>query len=251
MGIGAFWLHHVAFSPDTATGRVHDLLRDDAIRGQIATVIAGADAGELGMSPIELREFVEQIAGLRPGAALMADVVADAHARVIGDRDTLVSISAAEQMEIVRNERVANMPSIILPVQEQGSLSVVNTVTEWTSLIALGLGVVLTLFGLLLRPERGEGSFAAGVGLAATGAALVVFGYLVPLGVLPALADDPWSNLFPRLADQQRNLTLLLAAGCVAAGLGLMFATNGLRQRRQSSTPLAVGRYREPRGWSR
>lgn len=251
LGVGAFWLHHVAFSPDTSTDRVHDVLRDDAIRNQISTVIAGADAGELGMSPIDLREFVDQIAGLRPGAALMAGFVADAHSRVIGDRDDLVSISAAEQVEIVRNERVANMPSIILPVQESGTLAAVNTVTEWTSLISLGLAVVLGLLGLLLRPEPGEVPFAVGSALVATAVSLVVLGYLVPLGVLPAAADEPWANLFPRLANQSRNLTLLIAAASgVAGGLVLYTGTTG-RSRRSSASSIPVGGYRAQHRWSR
>jgi hypothetical protein len=42
---------------------------------------------------------------------------------------------------------------------------------------------------------------------------------------------------------------LAIVSAVVAAGV--LFATGSLRQRRQSSTPLAVGRYREQHRWSR
>ena len=104
---------------------------------------------------------------------------------------------------------------------------------------------------VLLRPERGEGTFALGVFFAATGGSLLVFGYLVPLLVLPAFSDDPWMGVFPRLANHHRNLTLLLAVGSFIAAALIVFGTSSRRERRQHSTPLNVGRYRDERSWSR
>jgi hypothetical protein len=121
----------------------------------------------------------------------------------------------------------------------------------WIALGTLGLGLVVLVGGVLLRPERGEGTFALGVLFAGISASLVVFGYLVPLLVLPALSDDPWMGVFSRLAGHHRNLTLALAVGCLAAAALIVFGTSSRRQRRQHSTPLNVGRYRDERSWSR
>jgi hypothetical protein len=79
----------------------------------------------------------------------------------------------------------------------------------------------------------------------------VVFGYLVPLLVLPAFSDDPWMGVFARLANHHRNLTLLLAVTCLVIAALIVFGTSSRRERRQHSTPLNVGRYRDERSWSR
>ena len=104
---------------------------------------------------------------------------------------------------------------------------------------------------MVLRPERGEGTFALGVGLATLAGALFVFGYLVPLALLPALSDDTWMGVFPRLASHHRTLTLLLAVVAMVLSAVVLFGTSSRRQRRQHSTPLNVGRYREEHRWSR
>ena len=91
----------------------------------------------------------------------------------------------------------------------------------------------------------------ARAGEVVTAGSLVVFGYLVPLLVLPAFSDDPWMGVFPRLANHHRNLTLLLAIVCLVLAAAIVFGTSSRRERRQHSTPLNVGRYRDERSWSR
>ena len=251
LSIGAWWLQRVAFSPSNDSNVAHSILGDEEIRGQIATIVAGADAPVLSQSPAQLREFIEEIARIPEGAALMSDIVSDAHGRVIGTFDERVSISAQEQVNIVRNELVGEAPAITFPVQEVGSMVFLHDWLGWFALGALALAVLLTIAGVFLRPERGEGTFALGVLFAATAGSLLVFGYLVPLLILPAFADDPWMGVFPRLANHHRNLTLLLAVASFVVAALIVFGTSSRRERRQHSTPLNVGRYRDDRSWSR
>jgi hypothetical protein len=136
-------------------------------------------------------------------------------------------------------------------VQRVGSMAFLNDWLGWFALGAGALGLLIVLIGVILRPERGEGTFALGVGLASLAGSLVLFGYLVPLAVLPAFSDDPWMGLMPRLANHHRNLTLLLAVVALVVAALIVFATSSRRQRRQHSTPLNVGRYRDDRSWSR
>ncbi len=229
ISLGMWWLQRVAFTPSNDSGVAHSILGDEEIRGQVATIVAGADAAVLGQSPAELREFIEQIARIPDGAALMSEFVGDAHGRLIGSFDDRVMITAQEQVNMVRNELVGEASSLTLPVQEVGSIAFIADWLTWVAVGALGLGVVLALAGILLRPERGEGTFALGVLFACTAGSLVIFGYLVPLLVLPTFADDPWMGVFSRLANHHRSR----------------------RERRQHSTPLNVGRYRDERSWSR
>lgn len=251
LAIGSWWLERVAFSPSNDADVAYSVLGDADIRGQVATVVASADAPTLSQSPTQLREFIEQIARIPDGAALMSDIVGDAHARVIGADDGPVSISAEEQVVIVRDERVGEMPPLTLPVQEVGSTAFVDGATGWVALGSLAAGIVLLLVGIVLRPERGEGTFALGVGLASLAVSVFVFGYLVPLAVLPALSDDVWMGVFPRLAAHHRNVTLILAAVALVLAVVVVLGTSSRRQRRQHSTPLNVGRYREEHRWSR
>ena len=251
LSVGVWWLQQVAFSPSDGADVTHTILGDDDVRGQIATIVAGADAPALSQSPAELREFIEQIARIPEGAALMSGFVGDAHGRLIGTFDERVMITAQEQVNIVRNELVGEAQSLTLPVQRVGSMAFLDEWLGWMAIVALALGGIFTIAGVLLRPERGEGTFALGVLFAATAGSLVVFGYLVPLLILPAFSDDPWMGVFPRLATHHRNLTLLLAVASFVVAALIVFGTSNRRERRQHSTPLNVGRYRDDRSWSR
>jgi len=251
LSIGSWWLQRVAFSPSNDSNVTYSILGDEEIRGQIATIVAGADAPVLSQSPAQLREFIEEIARIPEGAALMSDFVGDAHGRLIGTFDGRVSISAQEQVNIVRNELVGDASPITLPVQQVRSMAFLHDWLGWFALGALALAVIVTITGMLLRPERGEGTFALGVFFAATAGSLLVFGYLVPLLILPAFSDDPWMGVFARLANHHRNLTLLLALASLVVAALIVFGTSSRRDRRQHSTPLNVGRYRDERSWSR
>ena len=79
----------------------------------------------------------------------------------------------------------------------------------------------------------------------------MLFGYVVPVGPLTALSDTTWMGVFPELALRSRNTTLIFAVLSAIVSAAVLLGTSGLRQRRQRSTPLSVGRYREQHSWSR
>jgi hypothetical protein len=249
LALSSWWFQRVAFSPSNDSDVTLSILGDEQIRGEIATIVASADAPELNQSPTELKEFIEEIARIPAGAALMTDFVNSAHALLIGQAGGPVLITADEQVVIVRDERVGQMSPITLPVQEVGSLSAIDTGAGWLTIGSLALGFITLVIGLILRPERGEAMFAIGVALAALALFLVILGYLVPLLALPALSDTTWMGIFPRLANHNRNLTLAMAVVALAIGAFVTMRTGSRRERRQQSTPLSVGRYRGDRSW--
>jgi hypothetical protein len=251
LSIGGWWLQRVAFSPSNDSNATYSILGDEEIRGQIATIVAGADAPILGVSPARLREDIERYARIPDGAALMSDFVSDAHGRVIGTFDRRVAISAQEQVNIVRNELVGEADPLTLPVQRVSSMAFLHDWLGWLALSSLVFGVIASILGMLLRPERGEGTFALTVFFASTAGSLVIFGYLVPLLLLPAVSNNPWMGVFPRLANHHRNLTLLLAVASLVIAALIAIGTSSRRERRQHSTPLNVGQYRDNRSWSR
>jgi hypothetical protein len=251
VAIGLWWMQRVAFTPTSDADLARLVMTDDDIRGQIATIVASADAGVLEQSPAELKEFIEQIAVIPDGAALLRRVVDAGHSRLIGESDEFVLVTAQEQVSLVRDERVGEAQPLILPVSQVAPLAVVNDWLGWVALGIGGVGLLVALAGVLMRPERGEGMLALGIGFASTAAALLLFGFLVPLTAIAPLSDDPWIGVFPALANHHRNLTLLLAiVALVGAGL-VAFSIGNRRHRRQRSSPLNVARYRDDRSWSR
>jgi hypothetical protein len=251
VSISTWWFQHVAFSPSADASVAYAILGDAEIRSDVATLIASADAAPLNVSTTQLKEFVEQISRLNDGAALMGGFVSDAHARLIGDNDSPVIITPVEQYMIVRDERAALSPDLILPVPTVGSLSFINAATHWTMIVSAAGALLLFIAGLLTRPERGELTFALAVGLGVAGVGVILLGYLVPVGPLTGLSESTWIGVFPRLANKSRSTTLLFGLISIGIGVAIMLGTTSLRQRRQRSTPLSVGRYREQHAWSR
>lgn len=251
LSVSSWWMQRVAFTPSQSTDSTYAILRDEDIRRSVATQIAQADAPSLSFETSALRDYIEDSTRIYEGAGLMNRFVSEAHARVIGDRDEPVVITASEQVTIVRNELVALEPDIVLTAQKVDSVSIVNTLSRWVTLLAAGFGAVLLIAGLIMRPERGEFSFALSVGLGALAILTILLGYLLPLGPLGALSDDTWTGVFARLAIKSRNATLIIAVTSGALAVATFMGTSSLRHRRQRSTPLAVGRYREQHSWSR
>lgn len=251
LAISMFWLERVSFSPEIDTDSTYAILGDEDIQRQIASVVSGADAQELGISPADLKVLVTQVTRIRDGATEMRVFTAAAHDRLIGGTDEPVVITPGEQVQITRTERAALFPEITLPVERVAAFDVLASITRWTTLISLGIAVVTLLFGMILRPERGEFMYALGIGCIATAVGLITFGYLVPSFVFPLISDDIWVGVFPSLATYRRNLTFGAAAVLVVLGaVSLLFFTGDSRQRRQRSTPLATTRYREQQRWS-
>jgi hypothetical protein len=136
-------------------------------------------------------------------------------------------------------------------VQEVGAIAIIDTITWWMTIVAAGLGLLTLLAGVVARPEKGEASLAIGGGLAALALLLPLFGWLIPVALLPAVSDDTWVAIFPKLATESQLVTFGVAIGSLVLAVVVVAATSSARQRRQFSTPLAVGRYRETSRWNR
>jgi len=68
--------------------------------------------------------------------------------------------------------------------------------------------------------------------------------------IIPAIDDNTWTRAVPQLAT--RALPVALGATVIFAvgGVLLILSSLGTGRRKQWSTPLAVGRYRDERSWS-
>jgi hypothetical protein len=250
IAFGAWWLQRTAFTPTDEPGPTAAVLQDEQIRSEITSVVTAATAATLDRAPGELASFVDQVIRSRPGANVMGDIVADAHGRVIGNHDEPVRISGAQMVEIVRSQTVGDLPAVTLPVSEVSTLRFLANVLGWVAGITMIIGAVAFLLGVIVRPERGEVARGFAEFCIALGASLVVFGLMVPIFVLPAINDTTWMSTVPRLATRTLPLVLGAAVVFVVLGLFVLLKTMSSGRRKQWSTPLAVGRYREDRSWS-
>jgi hypothetical protein len=250
IAVGTWWLDRVVFTPDATRGRTEAILDDPDIRAEIVAVVTAGTTNVVERPPDDLAPFVDQIVGSRPGAAVMADIVADAHARVIGDQDDLVVITGEQLVQIVRDERAVSVERVTLPVPRVGTLDALATVVSWVPIILGAAGLVLILLGLLTRPEgrdirRGIGELAVSIAIS-----VAVFGLLVPIFLVPSIDDSAWTQLAPRLASRSSTIVLVGTGVLAAIGLALILSSLNTGKRKQWSTPVSMGRYRDERSWS-
>ena len=126
LAAGGWWLERVAFDTTTSGDVADVVLRDPDIRNQIATIAADATAATLGLPAADVRAQVDQLAQTRAGSQLMRQIIVDSHARLIGLRDAPVQITGAQLVELTRNQQVAEIPPVTLPVQEVPVLSTIR-----------------------------------------------------------------------------------------------------------------------------
>ena len=250
LAAGGWWLQRVAFDTSTSSDLADVVLDDAAIRGEIATVAADATAATLGLPAADVRAQVDQLAQTSAGAELMRQIVADSHARLIGLRAEPVQITGQQLVELTRDQRVAGVPPVTLPVEEVGVLSTIRTTLDWAVPIAAIAGGVFLLLGLVAHPRKADAVFGIGMFCVLAAVAAVLLGYVVPVLLLPVFDDAAWVSVIPSVAGH--SLPMVIGAAVVLAGGGwaLMIAAAAARRRRAWSAPVPINRYADQRRWS-
>ena len=249
VAVSGFWLQYTAFSPSHSRSAAKVVLGDKAIRSEIAKAIANATAAQLGLAPDVVEQVVLNTASKDEGANIMAGIVADSHARVIGASTKPVQITPTQLVQIFRDERAAVLPTITLPVEKVGALSIARQVLRWLVPISAGVAFVLMLLGFAAHPERSELVRSLGFLLLSLGVLLMLIGYVVPVALLPKLTDNVWAGAAPRLAKD--SLPLLLGACLLllgGGGLCLALAARSPRRDRWSQ-PVRRNRHEAVRRW--
>jgi hypothetical protein len=251
---GSWWMQRIVFTPDSTRSTAAAVLAEPDIRQEINNVVTGASAPVLGANPTELQTFLEEdVLSTQAGAAMMGPIVEATHDRMIGNRDDEpVVLTGVQMIDIVRDQRAADVGDVILPVPVIGTLKTTDHAIGWLFPITAALGAIALLLGIFTRPDRRDVLRGFGEFGLAMAASMVVFGYLIPVHLLTAIDNGTWTNAIPRLA--LRTMPVLLGAVAIfgLAGLALILASTSGGKRRQFSTPLSVARYRggDNPGWS-
>jgi hypothetical protein len=249
LAAASWWLERTAFDPDASADAAHDVLADEGIRNQIATLIANAAADEVGIDANELQPYVYELAATKPGAEVLEQVVADAHAKVIGLHDGPVRITPQQMVLLVRDERAAVLRPVRLPINEVRPISIVRQSVHWVIPVMAAVGAVALLAGLVMHPARSDAIFGLGALLVLLGLMAVLVGYLVPVTVVPALSENTWVAAVPQIAKSNAALLFGAAAALIAAGVALVVGAALFRRRRPWSTPVDTSHWNDTRSW--
>ncbi|MCU1396478.1 MAG: hypothetical protein JWM34_4906 [Ilumatobacteraceae bacterium] len=250
LALSGFWLQYTALSPGRTRDNAAAVLGDNDIKNEVATAIATATVAQLPQfTAVDIHSIVVQTESTNEGARLMADIVADAHARLIGADSKPVTITSDELVEILRDQRAAVVPPVVLPVPRVGALSTMREVLVWLLPIGGGLAVLLIVLALAAHPEKPELLRSLAELFFALALLLVIVGYVVPAFVVPLFSSDPWVNAVPRLA--QDSLPPLLGITVLFCALGLACYAAGAASKRRDrwSQPIRRTSYREERRW--
>jgi hypothetical protein len=250
---GAWWMQRVCFTPDDTRDSAAAMLKEPDIRQEINAVISARQAPVLGVNVPELSTFLEdQILSTRAGAAVMGPLMKDIQDKIIGNRDDDIVVTGTQMIDIVRDERAAQVESVVIPIPVIGTLKTMRTTLHWLIPIAAGIGAIAMLLGIATRPERRDVLRGLGEFFLSMACSMIVFGYLLPVQLIPAIDNGVWTKAIPRLA--MRTLPFVLGSAAVfgLGGAALILASMSGGKRRQFSTPLAVSRYRggDDHGWS-
>ena len=249
---GAWWMQRVCFTPDDTRDTAAAILEEPDIRQEINTVISGASAPVLGLNTPELSTFLEeQILSTHAGAAVLGPITEEIHDKIIGNNDDDIVVTGEEMIPIVRDQRAADVHDVTLPIPVIGTLKTTRTTIGWIIPIAAGIGAIAMLLGIATRPERRDVLRGLGEFFVAMACSMLVFGYLIPVQLLPAIDNGVWTKAIPRLAARTLPFVLGSAAIFGLGGAALIVASMSGGKRRQFSTPLSVTRYRgDEHGWT-
>jgi hypothetical protein len=189
------------------------------------------------------------VASTPQGAAFLSKVIRDSHARMIGELNGPVRITGDQMVQLVRNQVVADMPSITLPVPRVSALDTIRRILHWTIPFCLLFAVGFFVIGFMLHPNRAALVHSLGYGMVLLALLIAILGYVVPRFALPAFSDNMWADVPARLAND--SLPLLVGLSIVLGGGGMMLLVGHglLRRRRRWNAPVSTYRYREERRW--
>lgn len=254
VAISGFLLERTAFSPANTYDSADVVLANDVVRDQLVRTISDAtvdqiSAGDSGQAAVIVQN-IQLVASTTAGSEILAEILRDTHAHLIGRDDAPVQVTPQQLVQVVRDERALALPAVTIDVPRVGALAATDTALDWVVPAAALAAIVLFVLCLLAHPEKAALVRTLGIGLVVLAALTVLFGWVIPSFVPALLTDSPWAEIPAGLADGSLTLTLGTALLLTGAGLACLAAAGRMGRSRRWSTPVSTYRYREERSWS-
>ena len=253
---GGWWLQRIAFSPTASRDVAREVFEIESVQRDVVSRVSAAAAERTGRPAADFEQLLVTnwrafLADPQAGDVL-ADVVSQAHARIIGTQSEPVTITGHQMVPLVRDQAVADVAAITVPVEKVGWLSTLRSTLSWVVPIAAIAGLVALVLGILAHPRRADAVFGVGVFCILAAVLAMVLGYAVPAFALPALNDSPWVDVIPAVANDELTIVAGLSVVLAVVGVVLVFGSIGFRRKQKGwSSPVRVNRYRgEQRRWS-
>ncbi|HUC32402.1 MAG TPA: hypothetical protein VMS14_03315 [Ilumatobacteraceae bacterium] len=248
--IAGFILQQTAFNPDRSADAADVVLEDSEIKNELIDVISSATASQLGQDEASVRALVASVAEHPEGQRILAEVIHDAHAHLIGVQKEPVQITGEQLVPILRTEAAASLPPITLDVPAVTPLDYTRRLLGWIVPIAAIATLVLVGLGFFAHPERSALLRSLSFGLLLLALLVALLGYIVPVFIIPLLNDTPWAQIPGQLANNSLPLLIGLELLLVGAALALLAGSGMANRRRRWSAPVSTYRYSEERNWS-
>lgn len=250
LAVSGFMLQRTAFDPGSSAAAADVVLGDNAIKAQLVDIIATAASGQLGLDPTQVRQTVELVADHPDGQKILAEVIHDAHAHLIGEQPEPVQITPDQLVLILRTQAAAALPAITLPVPKITALDITRKILDWMVPLAAIATVILIVLGIFAHPEKPALLRSLALGLVLLALLVGLLGYIVPRLVIPLLDSSPWANVSARLADDSLPLVIGMELVLIGGALALFAGSGMINRRRRWNTPVSSYRYSEDRRWS-
>lgn len=255
---GCWWLQRVAFDPGVSGQAAAEVFDDVALRQQVAAAVGAATTERMGQPADALAGGILANFPLMLNdpqvSEVLAEVVSEAHGRLIGERAGPPDLDGQQMVLFVRHQSVFDVPAATLAVEEVGWLATVATIVRWIMVLAAVAGVIALVLGVMAHPSRADVVFSLGVLCVAGAVSVFLLGYVVPAYAIDPLTDEPWTTLIAAVARTKLPVVAGLSAVLAVVGCVLVFATVGLGRRKTKtwSAPVRPARYSsEQRQWSR
>lgn len=232
LGAGAlagWWMANTVFDTSRSRDVADVVLRDDGVRSQVAGAIAAAAAAQLGQPEAQVRQVVDQAATTPQGAVVLAEVVVDAHARLIGESDAPVLIEPVQLIPIL-GEQAVGLPAIEVPVPRIAAFDWMRRALDTFVPIAAIAALVLAVLAFVVHPDKVRLLRIAGVGLLVMAVLVVVLGYVLPAVIGPSLTSSPWVTTFSAIASTSVQLLAGIALVLIGAGVGALAMAGAMRR---------------------
>jgi hypothetical protein len=252
--VSGFLLQRTAFDPDTSANAAEAILGDGAIKRELVDALATAAVAQVagGDPAVEatLRGNLDAVASLPEGQRLLAGVIHDAHARMIGAQEGPVQVTGPELVPLLRDERAAGLPAVTIPVPVIAPLDMMRLTLRWMLPIVAVLTVVMVLLGFAAHPERSAVLRGLSLGCVLLAVLTALLGYAVPKFGIPLLSDSAWVRVPARMADESVPILVAIELLLIGAAAALFAGSGMMRRRDRWRAPMRPRQYTEDRRWS-